>query len=79
MPIIRKVEVLENIGLEIGKNISNTDKNKFTTLFIDGNHLMTSFFSMFIFITIFNAFNARTERLNIFANLKENIHLEKFL
>ena len=33
--IAPKVEVLENIGLEIGKNISNTDKNKFTTLFID--------------------------------------------
>ena len=29
------VEVLENIGLEIGKNISTIDKDKFTTLFID--------------------------------------------
>ena len=33
--IAPKVEVLESIGLEIGKNISTVDKEKFTTLFID--------------------------------------------
>ena len=33
---------------------------------------MTSFFSLFIFLAVFNAFNARTHRLNIFAHLKEN-------
>lgn len=41
-------------------------------LFQDNNHLMTSFFSLFIFLAVFNAFNARTHRLNIFAHLKEN-------
>ncbi len=41
-------------------------------LFQDKNHLMTAFFTLFIFLTVFNSFNARTHRLNIFAHLKEN-------
>ncbi len=35
-------------------------------------YLMTAYFAMFIFMGIFNAFNARTERINILANLKTN-------
>lgn len=35
-------------------------------------HLMTAFFGLFIFIDIFNSFNARTERMNIFSNLNKN-------
>ncbi len=35
-------------------------------------YLMTAYFAMFIFLGIFNAFNARTERINIFANLSTN-------
>ena len=38
----------------------------------DNKYLMTAYFAMFIFMGIFNAFNARTERINIFANLKTN-------
>lgn len=38
----------------------------------NGVYLMTAFFGLFIFIDIFNAFNARTHRLNLFAHLKEN-------
>lgn len=34
--------------------------------------LMTAFFGLFIFMTIFNSFNARTHRLNILANLSLN-------
>lgn len=34
--------------------------------------LMTAYFALFIFIGIFNAFNARSERINIFANLTKN-------
>ena len=34
--------------------------------------LMTAFFSLFVFISVFNAFNARTERLNLFANILKN-------
>ena len=35
-------------------------------------YLMTAYFAMFIFMGIFNAFNARTSRINIFANLNKN-------
>ncbi len=34
--------------------------------------LMTAFFALFIFIGIFNCFNARTHRLNIIANILRN-------
>ena len=33
---------------------------------------MTAFFGLFIFIDIFNSFNARTSRLDIFANILDN-------
>ena len=36
-------------------------------------YLMTAYFALFIFMGVCNAFNARTERLNILANLKQNI------
>lgn len=39
---------------------------------VDYKYLMTAYFALFIFIDIFNAFNARTERLNLFANIKKN-------
>lgn len=35
-------------------------------------YLMTAFFGLFIFIGIFNSFNARTERLNLLAHLSQN-------
>ena len=35
-------------------------------------YIMTAFFGLFIFMGIFNCFNARTHRLNLFANIKEN-------
>ena len=35
-------------------------------------YVMSAFFGLFIFMTIFNAFNARSNRLNIFANLRKN-------
>lgn len=38
----------------------------------DDIYFMSAFFGLFIFMTIFNSFNARTSRLNIFANLKSN-------
>ena len=44
-------------------------------IFRDGeNHkyLMSAFFGLFIFIGVFNCFNARTHRLNLFANLFKN-------
>ena len=33
---------------------------------------MSAFFGLFIFIGVFNSFNARTSRINIFANLFRN-------
>lgn len=36
-------------------------------------YLMTAYFALFIFIGVCNAFNARTERLNLLSNLKQNI------
>ena len=36
------------------------------------NYLMTAFFGLFIFIDIFNSFNARTHRLNILSNIRKN-------
>lgn len=39
---------------------------------IDDRYLMTAFFGLFIFMGIFNCFNARTHRLNIFAHLSKN-------
>ena len=38
----------------------------------DFEHKMTAFFSLFIFLSIFNAFNARTTRLNLFSNIFRN-------
>lgn len=39
---------------------------------INDKYFMTAFFGLFIFIGIFNSFNARTSRINIFANLFKN-------
>ena len=36
------------------------------------NYLMTAYFALFIFIGIFNAFNARTERKNLLASITKN-------
>jgi calcium-translocating P-type ATPase len=51
-----KVPLIQNIY-----HYSETDK-----------YLMTAFFGLFIFIDIFNCFNARTHRINILANISKN-------
>ena len=45
-----------------------------TALELDGPHaiLHTAYFAFFIIIAVFNAFNARTEKLNLFDNLGKN-------
>lgn len=45
-----------------------------SALELDGAHaiLHTAYFAFFIFIAVFNAFNARTDRMNLFDNLKQN-------
>ena len=39
---------------------------------INNKYIMTAFFGMFIFIDIFNAFNARTHRINTFSYITKN-------
>lgn len=39
---------------------------------IENKYFMTAFFSLFIFMAIFNSFNARTSRINILADIKRN-------
>jgi calcium-translocating P-type ATPase len=38
----------------------------------DNKYFMTAFFGLFIFMGIFNSFNARTHRLNLLSNLSKN-------
>ncbi len=44
----------------------------FFRLGINNEYVMTAFFGLFIFMGIFNSFNARTYRLNLFSNLFKN-------
>jgi len=47
----------------------------FQQIFRDGDnqqYLLTAFFGLFIFMGIFNSFNARTHRLNLLSNLYQN-------
>ena len=45
----------------------------FKSLYGDNiNYFMTAFFALLIFIDVFNAFNARTHRLNVLSNLSKN-------
>ena len=46
-------------------------KNKFINSYF-GDDLMTAFFGLIIFISIFNSFSARTHRLNILGNITKN-------
>lgn len=39
---------------------------------VNNEYLMSAFFGLFIFIGIFNSFNARTSSINIFSNLFQN-------
>ena len=39
----------------------------------DHIYLLTAFFALFIFASVFNCFNARTDRLNLFAGLSGNV------
>ena len=35
-------------------------------------YLTTAYFAFFIFVAVFNSFNARTEKMNLFDNLSKN-------
>lgn len=40
---------------------------------LEDKYLMTAFFGLFVFSGVINSFNARTSRMNIFANITKNI------
>ncbi len=42
-------------------------------IFINSNHHMTAFFTLFILLAVNNLFNARSHRINILNHIKENI------
>lgn len=42
------------------------------TLFVNDAHFYSAFFTLFIFMITLNGLNIRTERMNIFAGIKEN-------
>ena len=44
----------------------------FRNLFDDEMHHLTAYFCLFVFSGLFNGFNVRSEKLNVFANLKLN-------
>ncbi len=44
----------------------------FITYDVENKYFMTAFFALFIFNGIFNAFNARTDSINLLRNLKKN-------
>lgn len=46
--------------------------NFISNLYRNNSSLMTAFFALFIFMGIFNCFNARSNRLNLFANIWKN-------
>ena len=39
----------------------------------NNEYLLTAYFTLFVFLGIFNSFNARTRRINILSNIKNNI------
>lgn len=39
---------------------------------VDNRYLMTAFFGLFVFSGVINSFNARTNRINVFANITKN-------
>lgn len=52
--------------------LKNSFIQKFITYDVENKYFLTAFFALFIFNGIFNAFNARTDSLNLFKNLKNN-------
>ena len=46
--------------------------NNFITYDVQNKYFLTAFFALFIFMGIFNAFNARCDSVDLFKNLKKN-------
>ena len=62
-------------GLTVALCITFLKSPRIASLFrpaTDNIYLMTAFFALFIFASVFNCFNARTDRLNLLAGLRKN-------
>ena len=62
-------------GFTIGLCIAFLKLPVFTSLYRaapDNIYLLTAFFALFIFASVFNCFNARTDRLSLFGGLSKN-------
>ncbi len=74
-PIINKFMYFEIIVVGIYSSllcIYYLSSKLIKSIFRNNIYYMTGFFALFIFMGIFNAFNARTTRLNLLSNLKKN-------
>lgn len=58
-------------GLSLFFLLSDFTKTVFRTD-ADNLYLLTGYFTFFVFISVFNAFNARTDQINIFDNILQN-------
>jgi len=77
-PILNRYMVNEILllgGFTVGLCLFFLKSPTVTSLFrhdSDQIYLLTAFFALFIFTSVFNCFNARTDRLNLFAGLGKN-------
>lgn len=77
-PILNKYMIGEIIllgGFTVGLCIAFLKMPVFTSLYrpaSDNIYLLTAFFALFIFCSVFNCFNARTDRLRLLAGISRN-------
>lgn len=75
-PVLNRYMLSQIIGMglfTIGLYVAFLKWEPLTVLFSGGEaHLMTAFFALFIFCGVFNAFNARTQRLHLGSSILHN-------
>lgn len=74
-PILNKYMLMQIIGMGIFSSVLCLIFLKIpfiNSLYRNNETLMAAFFGLFIFIDIFNSFNARTSRINVFNNILKN-------
>lgn len=68
-------EILTLGGFTVALSIAFLKNSFFTSNFRsaeDNIYLLTAFFAFFIFASVFNCFNARSDRVNIFSGIRQN-------
>lgn len=74
-PILNKYMFIQILGMGIFSSILCFIFLKLpfiNNLYRSNEALMAAFFGLFIFIDIFNSFNARTSRINVFSDILKN-------